>query len=429
MSIYAIGLNHKSASVEVREKLVLNRDKTADFLQQLKTRYPDAEFALLSTCNRVELYLSQNTDLDPGPNAILSFFAQYHDVDVDLFTDAFYIYEDTDAVTHLLTVTASLDSMVVGESQIVSQVKACYYAACEAHTTGKVLNRLFHLAFNTGKEVYASTTITRGRVSVASVAVDLSRQLFSDLEKARVLIIGAGEIGELLITHYQELGAQQIMLINRSPERAEALTQKYGIPALAWEHLPEQMSQSDIVVTAAATEHPLFDKAFCQQVMTHRPKDSLLIIDIAVPRNFTPDVNTLEDVYLYSIDDLAQVVEANLQSRQEDIDKARQIIIENASDFMEWLQVKDLGPLFGQMRDKFQEMSQKELTHFFTALPDLTAEQKQKIQKFTHRQVNRQIHILFENLGEMAKKTDTRDVTRLLQGIIDFDEQEEDRNA
>jgi glutamyl-tRNA reductase len=429
MSIYAIGLNHKSASVDLREKLALDNDRRVDFLQQLKTRYPGAEFALLSTCNRVELYLSQDADLDPGPNAILSFLAGYHDVRVDQFTDAFYIYEDADAVKHLLTVTASLDSMVVGESQIVSQVKACYYAACEANTTGKVLNRLFHLAFSAGKEVYTSTTITRGRVSVASVAVDLARQLFSDFQNAKVLVIGAGEVGELLITHFQELNANHITLINRSPERARILTQKYGIPALGWEQLQQQMTDSDIVIAAAATDQPLFDKPFCQKVMARRRKDALLIVDIAVPRNFTAEVNALEDVYLYSIDDLAQVVDANLQSRQEEIHQARQIIAENAHDFMEWLQIKDLGPLFGQMRDKFQEMSQKELACFFAGNQDLTAEQKQQVQKLIYRQVNRQIHLLFETLGELAKKTDTRDITRLLQGIIDTHEQQEDRDG
>lgn len=430
MSIIAIGLNHETAAVAIREKLVTDRSRSLEILGQLKSTYADSEFALISTCNRMELYCCQGDDRRPLPDDLIAYLARYHQLPVEIFHDALYIHRDNDAVSHLLRVTASLDSMVVGEPQIVAQVKNQYLLACdEAKTAGKVFNRLFQTAFNTSKEILAGTQITRGCVSVASVAVELALQLFSDLKKTRILVIGAGEMGELLITHLQEKGSQNITLINRSEARAKNITEKYGIATVPWGQLIEQFVDTEMVVTAVATGQPVFDKAFCKEVMSSRRKEALLIVDIAVPRNFSPAVNEIDDVYLYSIDDLAQVVDANLKARQDDIEKANGIIGENTFDFMDWFEIKDLGPLLGRMREKFQDMSQKDVACYVSGMPELTGEQQQKIEKLVHRLVNRQMHVLIESFGDMARTNGTREVTRLIQSIIDHDDRSGQRES
>ena len=429
MSILVIGLNHKTAAVEIREKLALADDQAAAMLGQLKGRFAHSEFVLLSTCNRFELYCGAKCEPLPGSEALIKEVSDFREVPAEEFRDALYIHRGRRAVEHLFTVASSLDSMVIGEPQITAQVKAGYKLACQAGSSGKVLNRLFHSAFETSKEIYTATTITRRHVSVASVAVELAKQLFSDITSAKVVVIGAGEMGELLIKHFRQTGCRDVVIVNRSPARAREISNAYDIGIGEWDQLGKYLAGADIVVAAATTDKVLFDRESCRGFMAKRRKGALLVIDIAVPRNFDPDINEIEDIYLYSIDDLAQVVEGNVQARLSDVEKGKGIISQNVDDFMDWFEIMDIGPLLGRMKETFQEVCQKELAEFFASDTNWTPEAKRKITRLTNRLMNKQLHSLIQGLNQMARRQDSREVTELIQQIIHHAEDDDSQTS
>jgi len=418
MSILVMGLNHKTAPVEIREKLALADDQATAMLTQLKGRFANTEFVLLSTCNRFELYCGAKCEQLPGSDGLIEELSAFREVPADEFRDVLYIHRDRRAVEHLFTVTSSLDSMVIGEPQITAQVKAGYKLACQAGSSGKVLNRLFHSAFETSKEIYTATTITQRHISVASVAVELAQQLFSDITSAKVLVIGAGEMGELLIKHFRQTGCRDVVIVNRSLARARQIANTYDIDSAEWDQLGKLLAGADIVVAAATTDKALFDRESCRGFMAKRRKGALLVIDIAVPRNFNPDVNEIEDIYLYSIDDLAQVVAGNRQARLTDVEKGKAIISQNVDYFMDWFDIMDIGPLLGQMKEKFHDVCQKELADFFAADTSWSPEAKRKITRLTNRLMNKQLHSLIQSLNQMARRQDSREVTELIHQII-----------
>ena len=418
MSILVVGLNHKTAPVEIREKLALSEEQTVVMLSQLKKRFEDVEFVLLSTCNRFEIYCGAKAEQLPGSDELIEEVSEFRKVPAEEFRDVLYIYRGRRAVEHLFTVASSLDSMVIGESQITAQVKAEYKLACQAGSSGKVLNRLFHSAFETSKEIYTATTIAQRHVSVASVAVELAQQLFSDITSAKVLVIGAGEMGELLIKHLRQKGCRDVVVVNRSYARASEMGNRYDIGVAQWDQMAKLLAESDIVVASASTDKALFNRKSCEGFMSKPRRGALLVIDIAVPRNFDPDINEIEDIYLYSIDDLAQVVEGNLQARQTDVEKGKAIISQAADDFMDWFEIMDIGPLLGRMKETFQVVCQKELAEFFATDTNWTPEAKRKITRFTRRLMNKQLHSLIQSLNQMARRQDNREVTELIQQII-----------
>jgi glutamyl-tRNA reductase len=419
MKIIIVGLNHKTAPVDVRERLAFSEERSTQALYALKEHFAVGEFVILSTCNRVELYSAVPADGGPSPEELAAFLAQFTEVRLEEFQNHLYRYQDEEAVRHLLAVACSLDSIVVGEPQIIGQVKDSYRLATAAKSAGKVISRLFHCAFTTSKEVYSSTSIAQRRISVAGVAVELARQLFADLQTARVLVIGAGEMGELLIRHLQDVDCKQITVITRTYERGQGIAQRYNTSVQRWEELNEQLIQADIVVTAATTDQYLFDKPAFQQVLKQRRRGALLAIDIAVPRNFDPAINDLDDVYLYSVDDLGAVVQENLDARQEDIAAANEIVEDNVASFMDWFGVKDIGPLVGMLRETFQQISLAELTKFFAADRDMSAMTKRQLETMVNRTVNKLLHRLINSLHDIAKQQSSDDAVRFIQSILD----------
>ena len=261
MKIIVAGLNHKSAPLDIREKLAFDATEIVTALRQLKNRFHEAEFVLLSTCNRVELYSASKRIGGIVAEDLTKFLSEFHDVALEDFEDFVYVYSDEDAVSHLLTVASSLDSMVVGEAQIIGQVKESYRLACTAKSTEKVLNRLFHCAFATSKKIHTTTSISSGRVSIAGVAVELAMQLFADISSAKVVVIGAGGMGELLVKHLLQVGCKNITIVNRSYEHGLSLAKHYAVAARRWEELEEQLTGANIVIASAATQDYLFNYA------------------------------------------------------------------------------------------------------------------------------------------------------------------------
>ena len=414
MKIVVLGLNHKTAAVEIRQKLSFDAAEAARALCELKKRFSAAEFTLLSTCNRVELYCAGE-----GVNAddLTKFISEFHNVETDQFGEFLYSYEDEDAVRHLLTVASSLDSMVVGEVQIIGQVKESYRLACAAKATGKVLNRLFHMAFATSKKVYSTTSISSGRVSVAGVAVELAGQLFADIQSAKVVVIGAGEMGQLIVQHLLDVGARDITVVNRSFERGQDLAERYGVKLKKWDLLDEQLIGANIAIASAATQGYLFTKDSFEEIAKRRRKGMLLIVDIAVPMNFDPAINDLEDVYLYTVDDLSQVVEQNRRARKRDIAKGMNIVSDNVAEFMDWFGARDVGPMIGKMKEQFARIGRNELERFFVGVRE-EASCKDVMEAMVNRVVNKLLHCVIHNVNIVAKESGPTEAARLLDNIV-----------
>ena len=417
MKIVVVGLNHKSASIDIRERLAFDSEQTLRALRELKNRFCEAEFVLLSTCNRVELYCASKRIGGVMTGEIAKFLSEFHNVALEEFEDFLYVHNEEDAVKHLLTVASSLDSMVVGEAQIIGQVKESYRLACSAKSTGKVLNRLFHCAFATSKKIHTTTSLSSRRVSLAGIAVELTMQLFADILAAKVVVIGAGEMGELLVRHLLHEGCKNITIVNRSYERGLSVAKRYGIEAREWEELAEQLIGANIMIASAATQNYLFKKDSFKKIMDNRREGALLIIDVAVPRNFEPSVNEIENVYLYSVDELSEVAEQNRKAREEDITKGMQVICENVTEFMDWFRAREIGPLIGQMKEEFARISQNELERFFVGARQ-EASCRKVMEIMVNRIVNKLLHCVIKNVNVVAKKHGPAEAAKLVDSIV-----------
>jgi glutamyl-tRNA reductase len=307
--------------------------------------------------------------------------------------------------------------MVVGEPQIIGQVKECYRIACRARSTGKILNRLFHCAFATSKKVHTTTSVSSGRVSVAGVAIELAGQLFADIPSANVVVIGAGEMGQLLVQHLLHAGCKGITVVNRSYERACDVAARYGVEARRWEDLHQQLLSAHIVIASAAVKDYLFTKEAFRKIMGGRREGSLLIIDIAVPRDFDPAINEIEDVYLYSVDDLTQVVEQNRKVREEDITQGMHLITKDVEDFMEWFRARDLGPMIGQMKEKFAEISEHELERFLSG-QRRNAPCREVLETMVNRVVNKLSHCVIKNVDAVTRERGPTEAAKFVDSIL-----------
>jgi len=417
MKIIVTGLNHKRTPIQIREKLAFDSSQVLAAMTELKSRFSESEFVLLSTCNRVELYCATKRNGGVTEKELTGFLADFHKLKMEDFQDFLYVHNDRDAVRHLLTVASSLDSMVVGEAQIIGQVKESYRLACEAKSTGKVLNRLLHCAFATSKSVYTNTQIANGRVSVAGVAVELAMQLFADIRSAKVVVIGAGEMGELLLQHLLHIGCKNINIINRSYENGLELANRYHVAVQKWETLTEQLIDTDLVIASTGCWDFLFSRESVEEIMRRRRRKPLLIIDIAVPRNFEPSVNEIEDVYLYSIDELSQVAEQNRKMREDDIAAGLAIIEKNADDFIEWFNARDLGPLIGQMKEKFIQIGQNELEQFL-AKTGQNALCNKSAKSMVERIVNKMLYCVIKNVNSIAREQGPSEAAELVDSIV-----------
>jgi glutamyl-tRNA reductase len=418
MKIFVVGLNHRSAPLDIREKLAFDTTETIRALRQLKNSFPEAEFVLLSTCNRVELYCAAKVSREAALD-LAGFLAESRKVALDDFREFLYVHEDESAVWHLLAVASSLDSMVVGESQIIAQVKESYRLACTAKSTGKILNRLFHCAFRTSKKVHTNTSIATRRVSVAGVAVQLAEQLFPNINSAKIVVIGAGETGKLLVQHLLHSNCTDITVVNRSYGRAVEMARRHQITAAPWEHLNQLLLRADIVATAATTQNFLFNKDSFKKIMEQGIGKPLLVIDIAVPRNFAPTINEIENVYLYSIDDLAEVIQKNIKLREEDMEQASAIIGEKVNEFMQWFGVRDIGPLVGQMKQHFYQIAQNELHRFFVEQKENSFLHREDVEAIVERIINRLAHGLIEDINVVANRHGQEEAVKLVNSILE----------
>lgn len=334
MSLLAFGINHQTAPVAIRERVAFTPESLLPALQDLIERTAVNEAAILSTCNRTEVYCG----LDAGDtDIVLNWLEEFHRLKRSELEPFVYRHPDQHAVRHMLRVASGLDSMVLGEPQILGQMKDAYQLASEAGTIGKTLSKLFQHTFSVAKQIRTDTAIGHSPVSVAFAAVALAKQIFGDLNDSTVLLIGAGETIELAARHLKESGIGRIIIANRTVERAHALATELDGYAIALSEMPKHLAEADIVISSTASTLPILGKGSVESALKQRKHKPMFMVDIAVPRDIEPEVDELDDVYLYSVDDLQEIIEENLKSRQDAAHQAEEIIDTQVTHFMGWM--------------------------------------------------------------------------------------------
>ncbi len=382
IGILNIGLNHRTAPVELRERFALDDKRIQDALSTIRELPCIKEGLFLSTCNRVEC-LSITDEPDAAREEIISLMAKIGNVTPDELSRMIYEYHGMDAVSHIFMVSSSLDSMIMGEPQILGQVKEAYRHAVNAKTSGVVLNRLMHRAFRTAKRVRTETGISDSAVSISYAAVELAKKIFFRLEGKDVLLVGAGEMAELAARHLINNGVDNIYIANRTFERAIQLAEEFNGAAVSFEEIQEYLTQVDIVITSTASPGYVIQYDDVKKAIKKRKGRPLFIIDIAVPRDVEPEVNGITNVYLYDIDELKNVIEINLERRKQEAIKAERIVKEEVIKFQKWLTTLEVVPTIKSLKEKVEQIRTSELKKTLSQLRDMDPENKKLIETLT----------------------------------------------
>jgi len=337
MPIFAVGINHKTAPVSVREKISFNPDNLTLALHDMIEKVECKEAAILSTCNRTELYLVQDGKADVTKERVLAWLEEHHSVAASVIAPSLYWYNDQQAVNHMMRVACGLDSLVLGEPQILGQMKQAYSQAKAAGSMALVMDRLFQRTFGVAKQVRTETDIGASAVSVAFAAVNLAKHIFASLENAKVLLVGAGETIELVAKHLYENKVGKITVANRTLSRAEAMAEQVGADTITLAQIPEKINDADIVISSTGSTLPIIGKGMVEQALAKRKHRPIFMVDLAVPRDIEEQVSDLEDVFLYTVDDLQGIIAKNIENRRKAAVKAEEIVVHQTDAFMSWL--------------------------------------------------------------------------------------------
>lgn len=424
MHLTLVGLSHKTAPVDIREKLTFPADVQPDALATL-AGYPEVnECIILSTCNRTEIYAVTREDED-GVNIVIDFMANYHDLDRDQLVNYLYSKQGEDVIKHLFRVVSSLDSMVLGEAQILHQVKEAYDYAFEAGATGRILNELFRRSFTVGKRVRTETEIGENAVSISYAAIELAKRVFDTLEGRTVLVLGAGKMSELTAKHLYANGVKKTIVANRTFARAEELAKKFNGIAIPFEERYNYMREADIIVSATSAKEYVITREALEPHATHRP-DPLFLIDIAVPRDIDPHCADLQQVYVYDVDALDGVVAANLEERMREARRAEGIIVEEINSFESWLETMEVAPTIAAMREKAEKIRSEEYAKACRRLSNLDERDLETIDRLTKAIINKMLHEPTAALKEASggkRGVAAIETARMLYGL-DKDEKE-----
>jgi glutamyl-tRNA reductase len=395
------GLNHKFAPLEVRELLAFRPDILPKALRSLREDHGVAQSVILSTCNRVEIITF--SDLPNAEPAVVRFLAEFHRLNEETFRPFLYHHVGTAAVEHVLRVAASLDSLVLGETQVLSQLKDSYAAASTEGATGKALNSLMHRAFAVAKDVHSQTGIGRGRLSVSSVAVDLIRRTFDDLGKKTALLIGLGETGELTLTHLREAGIGQVIVANRTHQRAEEIAKQFGGEAVPLSLLGDYLHRADIVVSQTASPSIIISRDMAEKAMKARGHRPVFMVDLAVPRDIHPEVDQIEGIYRYQVDDLERVVAEASEARSAELERSIEIVRAACAEFVRSQKQVTVEPVIAAIKEKADGLLEIELQRASGRLAALPPEAQAIVREISQRFANKLLHQPVQALKDEAR--------------------------
>jgi glutamyl-tRNA reductase len=422
MELFVLGLNHDTAGIDLRERLFFSERELPKALEVLGEVSELAERMVLTTCNRVEVYGVAEGQLSQAVGSVVAHLGRYRNVDPDQFAGALYTRTAADAVRHVFRVASSLESMVLGEPQILGQVKSAYAVARSEQSTGIILNNLLEQAFHVAKRVRTETGIASEPVSISSVAVDLARKIFGDLAGRTVLILGAGEMAELALRHLMDDGVKSVLVANRTYERAVALAEQFQGRAVTYDSFQHEMLAADIVISATSAPHVILTKEDVQAIILERRHRPIFLIDIADPRDIDPACNEIENVYLYNIDDLQSVAATNRKERQREAERAVPIVEREVEVFLTWLRGLDVVPTIVSLRNRMEEIREAELRKTMARMADLTPEQREAIASMTTAMMNKVLHQPMSELRRRAVQKDSHLYSAVLRRLFGLEE-------
>lgn len=418
MHLVVVGVNHKTAPIELREKLAIDEGDLGDALARLRSHAHGGEFCIISTCNRTELYCVTRSRVD---NAMLiSFLAGYGGVRREELEPCVYCKPGHHAVKHLFEVACGLDSMALGETQILGQIRSAYCVAGDSDATGPVLNNLFQHAICVGRKARTETGISCGAFSVGSAAVQLARLVFGDLKGRKALLLGAGEMGKLAATHLKANGAEQVYIASRTRSRVEDLASALGGDPIDFDHFEDALRTVDFVISSTSSPQPIITRQLMAPIVRERGSSPIFLIDIAVPRDIAPDVAELDGVFVYNIDDLQFLIDRCRLEREGEVAKVMALIEKETSEFMAYLRALEAAPLIKQLREKFESVYESEWNRYSSRLSHLTEADRENVRKMLRSAVRKLTHDPILRLKEYAsdaESTEKLEVARELFGL------------
>lgn len=414
MSIVLVGINHKTAPVEVRELLAFSDRACTEGLPRLVDGEVVREGLIVSTCNRVEILSAITTDqLESGTQRIAEFLDAARNLPPGFLSDHLYSHTDENAIRHIFRVASSLDSMVVGEPQVLGQVRHAYSLAVEAGTAGRVLNRLVHHTFHVAKRVRSETGIASSAVSISYMAVELGKKIFDSLKGRVVMLIGAGEMAELSARHLVNAGATRVLIVNRTKESADRLAEEFKGVAVPFEQLSQSFSEADVVICSTGAPDYVVTADMVRSATEQKRNRPTCIIDISVPRNVDPAVGKVPNVFVFDIDDLESVITSNIREREREAERAELIVQSEVMQFQQSLRAMDIGPTIGALRQKLQQVARAEMERQRKRLGSLTPDQEAAIEALLMSTVNKISHPVLNQMRRSYELSDSETVQAL----------------
>ncbi|HCK41177.1 MAG TPA: glutamyl-tRNA reductase [Planctomycetaceae bacterium] len=425
MNLHMVGCNHHDTRIEVRGLLAFDTQQTASALNTWRTQFPETEIVLLSTCNRCELYAATNGEnIISSADQLIDVLLDYRQIDRPQIEGSLFTLNGNDVVHHLYRVAASLDSMVVGESQILAQVKQAYQNAQQQGSTGPMLHELFQSALHTAKRVAGETSLHKHRISIPSVAIaDLASCVFETFDNKHVLVIGAGELAEDTLRYLRDAGNAHIHVVNRHAERGQQLANKWGGQYHAWDQLWNQLVKADLAISTTSADEPVVRADdYAEFVVRERHQRPLFVLDLAVPQDFEPAVGDALGVYLYSLDDLDQACNHNRQARKAELSSAEKIVLQETECFFANLSHRAAAPVITGLRKGLERPKAAELERLYRRLPELDPMARQEIEQFADRLVNKMLHPPLKSLRDASKNGTPHNLLNALKRLFHLED-------
>jgi glutamyl-tRNA reductase len=413
MSLLAIGINHNTAPLELREKVAFDSDKLSEALRQLRSQEHVNGSVILSTCNRTEIYCDVK---GAGRNRLIDWFSQFHQVSAEDLKPSLYVHEEQSAIRHLMRVSCGLDSLVLGEPQILGQVKQAYIESREQHAIEPALDKLFQKTFSVAKRVRTETEIGSSAVSVAYAACTLAKHIFESLADATVMLVGAGETIELVAKHLASNGCNKIIVANRTRERAQKFAAEFNAEVISLQEIPHHLARSDIVISSTASPLPIIGKGMVETAIKARKHKPILFVDIAVPRDVEAQVGEISDVYLYSVDDLQSIVDNNIEQRKVEAIQAEAIVSEESAQFMSWMRSLHAVDSIRDYRQSASDIRDELLSKSLQSLASGTDPQKVLLE-LSNKLTNKLIHSPTRALQVAAEKGESAKLAIIRQTL------------